>query len=353
MTSCERITRLLNHQTPDRIGIYDHYWWEAIERWHREGLPEKIEPPDYFEMDIAEIAFDTSFQLPERVVCEDESFKTVLTSWGYIERTFKDHQTTPQYLEFACKTQEEWYGKYKDLVKTNEKRLGDTEQKRRQLNQFRERGKYVCLSQLEAFEAAWRMIGMENLLVSIAADREWIADIFMTYTDMVIETAEVFIERVGKPNGFWAWGDIGYRNAMLFSPASYRELLMPSHRKLFDYAHRHGLKVIYHGCGNHNESLPLLIEAGIDCIQPLEVKAGNDLLAYKRKYGDRISFMGGIDVRKLAGAWDECEEELRTKISEAKKGGGYIYHSDHSVVPEISWERYQRIIQLAAEVGRY
>lgn len=98
MTSCERITRLLNHQTPDRIGIYDHYWWEAIERWHREGLPEKIEPPDYFEMDIAEIAFDTSFQLPERVVCEDESFKTVLTSWGYIERTFKDHQTTPQYL---------------------------------------------------------------------------------------------------------------------------------------------------------------------------------------------------------------------------------------------------------------
>jgi uroporphyrinogen decarboxylase len=353
VTSRERISKLLNHETPDRIGIYDHYWWEAIERWRREGLPESVEPPDYFEMDIAEIGFDSSFQFPEKVIFEDQGFKVVQTSWGYTERTFKDHQTTPQFLEFACKTRQEWFGKYRDLMMPSESRLGDIREKLSQLERFRERGKYVCLSQLESFEAAWRMIGMDNLLMSMAADPEWINDVFMTYTDMLIGTAEMFFEKIGKPNGFWAWGDIGYRNAMLFSPKMYRELLMPAHAKLFGFAHRNGLKVIYHGCGNQTESLPLLIESGIDCIQPLEVKAGNDLPAFKKEYGDKISFMGGIDVRKLGGTWEECEEELKTKISVAKTGGGYIYHSDHSVIPQVSWERYRKIIDLAADLGKY
>jgi hypothetical protein len=44
---------------------------------------------------------------------------------------------------------------------------------------------------------------------------------------------------------------------------------------------------------------------------------------------------------KLCGPADECEAELREKITLAKQGGGYMYHSDHLVPPEVSFARYQ------------
>ena len=42
-----------------------------------------------------------------------------------------------------------------------------------------------------------------------------------------------------------------------------------------------------------------MIEAGIDCLQVIEIKAGMDLLLIHKLYGDKIALMGGIDVRVL------------------------------------------------------
>jgi uroporphyrinogen decarboxylase len=101
------------------------------------------------------------------------------------------------------------------------------------------------------------------------------------------------------------------------------------------------------------EAVPELIDAGFDCLQPLEVKAGMDLVGLKRNYGDRLSFMGGIDVRTMRAEPNVIEEEIRAKIPEAKKGGGYIYHSDHSVPDDISFEQYRRVLELVAHYGSY
>ena len=79
-----------------------------------------------------------------------------------------------------------------------------------------------------------------------------------------------------------------------------------------------------------------------------------DLIELKKTYGDVLAFMGGIDVRKMAADDPrEIEEEIRTKITFAKKGGGYIYHSDHSVPDNVSFERYKYVIELVRRYGRY
>jgi uroporphyrinogen decarboxylase len=100
------------------------------------------------------------------------------------------------------------------------------------------------------------------------------------------------------------------------------------------------------------ELIPYLIDAGFDCLQPLEVKAGMDLLELKPEYGDKISFMGGIDVRKMTDPV-AIEEEISRKFEVAKKGGGYIYHSDHSIPKNISFEDYNRVISLVKKYGKY
>ena len=64
--------------------------------------------------------------------------------------------------------------------------------------------------------------------------------------------------------------------------------------------------------------------------------------------------MGGIDVRVIAeGTDEELVEEIRSKLTVAREQGGYIYHSDHSVPDNVSFERYTRTIELVLEYGRY
>ena len=81
-------------------------------------------------------------------------------------------------------------------------------------------------------------------------------------------------------------GDIAYNKGMLFSPEMYRDLIMPLHKELLG---RLGDYVIYHTDGLLTGCLPLLLEAGIRGINPVEVKAGNDFFDIVDRYGERMS----------------------------------------------------------------
>ena len=102
-----------------------------------------------------------------------------------------------------------------------------------------------------------------------------------------------------------------------------------------------------------DEVLPLLMEAGITAIQPVEAKAGNDVRRLKRDYGKNLVFVGNIDVQKMAGSKKEIEEEIKGKVLAAKEKGGYIFHSDHSVPPSVSFENYKYVIEMVRKYGAY
>lgn len=122
------------------------------------------------------------------------------------------------------------------------------------------------------------------------------------------------------------------------SPAMYEALIMPSHKKLFDYAHSKGLKVVVHSCGFVEPLVPGLVAAGMDCLQAMEVKAGMDVLRIAKQFGDRISFCGNLDIRIIASN-DRAliDAELNRKIPPIlKMGSGFILHSDHSIPPEVN-----------------
>ena len=101
------------------------------------------------------------------------------------------------------------------------------------------------------------------------------------------------------------------------------------------------------------EALSLLIETGITAIHPLEAKAGNDVRKLKKIYGKSLVFVGNIDVRKMSGTREEIEEEIRSKILVARENGGYLYHSDHSVPPSVSFENYKYVMEMVKKYGEY
>ena len=97
----------------------------------------------------------------------------------------------------------------------------------------------------------------------------------------------------------------------------------------------------------------MFVLAGFTCLDPLEVKAGMNLIELKKNFGDKLAFMGGIDVRAMADSNPAVIEEEIQKIIVAKQGGGYIFHSDHSIPDNVSFQQYQRVIELVREYGRY
>ena len=73
----------------------------------------------------------------------------------------------------------------------------------------------------------------------------------------------------------------------------------------------------------------------------------------KKIYGKDLIFVGNIDVMKMSGTNEEIEEEVRSKVLAAKENGGYLYHSDHSVPPSVSFENYKYVMEMVNKYGKY
>jgi uroporphyrinogen decarboxylase len=134
----------------------------------------------------------------------------------------------------------------------------------------------------------------------------------------------------------------------------YREIILPGHVKTVQWVKAKGLPVIMHSCGYVEPLVPGMIEAGVDCLQVIEVKAGMDLLKLYRNFGDRLSFMGGIDVRVLYNNdKSEIDAELESKIPIVKGNFGYVLHSDHSIPSNVTHDTYQYVIDRGLSLGAY
>ena len=74
-----------------------------------------------------------------------------------------------------------------------------------------------------------------------------------------------------------------------------------------------------------------------------------DLVALRQRYGQRLTFFGGIDAVKMAGPSTDLENELRQKVPLAREGG-YIFHSDHSCPPTVNLQRYHWLLSRARAI---
>jgi uroporphyrinogen decarboxylase len=165
---------------------------------------------------------------------------------------------------------------------------------------------------------------------------------------------EILFAEEGYPDGIWYYEDMGFKERPFMSLDMYRQIIQPAHTRTISFAHSHSLPVVMHSCGMVAPLLPGMVEAGIDCLQVIEVKAGMDLLALYRDFGDRLSFMGGIDVRVMyENDRREIDAELSSKIPVVKQNYGYVLHSDHSIPWTVEHDTYRYFIDKGLSLGTY
>ena len=347
MTHKERFLNAIARKPVDLLPCGDGLWGETARKYIEQGkLEEGEDHTDHFDMSwrgggwlnsCADLDFEAE------VVEETEETILKLDGNGAQLRYWKNKSGTPEHVDFTVKERAAWAEITKPhLVEVDRRRI-PFEGYRDQRRKAAEENRAFNWSGVAPFEQMHPVCGHEYMLMGMALDPEWVKDMVQTYADFTIMHQEILFEEEGPPDAFWYCEDMGFKEKPFMSPTMYEDIVEPGHKKLFDYAHSLGCKVVVHSCGYVEPLVPGLIRAGMDCLQAMEVKAGMDLRTLAKRFGDQISFCGGIDIRILASNdFDAINEELDRKIKPVlEMGSGYVLHSDHSIPPEVEHDTLQ------------
>lgn len=356
LTGRERVNRMLARRDHDRVPRHDTFWPETITRWQREGLQWDLHDVlRLLESDFQVLCWSWPAPFPRRrdVLEQDAETEVVRDAWGGVSRFWRGRSGTPEHIGFGCDSREAWERTYRPSLLAAPVQI-DVDLAWCRFRDARLLGRWTYLSGVEGFEALRRLIGDEAFLVGMVEDPDWVRDIVAVHTDLVLREFEAVLARGVEPDGLWIYGDMAYNHSTICSPAMYRAIVWPQHRRMADWAHARGMKFIYHTDGNVHGVLADYVAAGFDCFQPIEAKAGMDIREFAPRFGDRLAMFGNIDVMKMAtNDLAVIEEEIRGKFAAGMATRGYAYHSDHSVPPQVSWDTYRGIIRLVDQYGGY
>lgn len=351
LSTRERMRRALVGELPDRIPLCEiSIWPETIARWRQEGLPEDSDAISWLGMDRIHICgLDCSLRLPTEVLEETEDKRIVRDADGVTIIQFKNRTAAPRRVDYLIRTPDDWL-KYRGRLEATAERVpqgyGEI------VERSRREDFWLVVSPREPVWWVLMTMGFEGAL-EMMMDRPDVVEEMVRYvTDVNLALLDMVVE-IGKPDALWHFADLCYKNGMLFSPRLFREIVLPHLKRVTEACWARGIVPMYHCDGCVEEFVPLLIEAGYSCVQPLEARAGNDVRRLKPLYGERITLFGNISVERLSGSVEEAEAEVEAKVRAAAPGGRYIFHSDHSVPPTVPLANYRRAVEAARRIGRY
>lgn len=369
LAKLDRINKALRHEEPDRVPISDFFWGSFVKRWRKDlNLPDNAEPYSYYNLDwvVTTPNMDPHIR-PFETIRENKIEVVVKTGFGATLRKRFDFQM-PEFMAFEVDTIEkleafEFEDPYDsrryfaagdnqiagvgDGFERNSPPWVKTVQKLH--SDFPVYGSII-----ECSECLTRLVGQENTLWwmgmypdELGACINKIGQFYLDCTKAQIIAAD------GLLDGMVIWGDVAFKQTMLFDPEYWRQYFKPWVKAMIDECHKNNLPVIYHGCGNVSLIFEDFIEMGLDAYNPLEVKADMDALRLKKLYGNQIGYCGNSDIQVWeTGDLDLIKRETLKKLN-AAKGGGFIFQSDHSVSSGVSGQTYDFIVKLVRQYGNY
>jgi len=361
----QRLRAALSHQEGDRVPVGEAFWTGFIllckEKWGGD-----FDPYRFFDLDYIIISpnMDPHIQ-PFKVVSQSGEDIVVKTGFGATIRR-SGALPMPSFEAFSVNRPEEMADfALDDPADPRRFYQGGDDQLNcvgdalaRDIPSWDERLKpyvedfAIFGSVCEPYEYLWRIIGSEHALLWMGTDPELLAAFINRIGEFQLALARAEITAAkGRICGMYIWGDVAYRNGMFFSPRLWREMFKPHVKALIDLCHAHGLMTIYHGCGNARAIFDDLVEIGLDAYNPLEAKAGLDVVELKKRYAGSLAFVGNVDVRVLeSGDAEAIRREVLYKL-QAARGGGWVFQSDHSISSAVAPESYALAVRTLREHG--
>ena len=352
MTTHERFTRMFQHRQADRIPIIDSPWRSTVERWWREGMPQNVDWTDYFGCDHRVIlGVDTSPRYPVKVLEETDEYSIATSGWGVTMKNWKHANSTPAFLNFTITDPDSWAAAKKRMTPSRDRI--DWARLEKEYRTWRQKGYWLECGFWFGYDVlqGW-IVGTERMLMALADKPDWCVEMFNCCLDMSIAQFEMILDAGYKFDAMHWCDDLGYKHHQFMSMRMYRKLLKPVHERAIDWAHSKGMYACMHSCGDVHALVPEWVEMGLDCLDPLEVKAGMNPVDLKEQFGDKLVLRGGIN----AVLWDNLDAilaEMEKTVPTLKQDGGYVFSSDHSVPSSVSLANFRHIIEKAKQLGAY
>lgn len=337
LTSEQRVLRALQRQEPDRIP---HFEWLVDGRVRRVLHPE-CATANEFALRVGQDA----------VIVEPFFSKTPvgpgrwLSEWGYITQDTEEEHGIEVESPIQTMADLDAYippdihapGRYSAIEQA--------------VANFPGKAVIVHLNDVFSLPRYW--MGMENLLMAIVEDPDLVGCLVDLSVRLNLEMAREVAARGVKI--VYTGDDYAGNHGPLMSPRHFRNLFFPGLCRVVQGFKESGLMVIKHTDGNLWPILDLIVESGIDCLDPIDPLAGMDLAAVKAQYGDRIALKGNVDCAQLMtfGTPEQVAEATRNAICQAAPGGGFILSSSNSIHSSVKPENYLAMLRTLEQYGRY
>jgi uroporphyrinogen decarboxylase len=371
MTPRERFRAALLFGAPDKVPFSPGGPREStLAVWRQQGLPEGV---DYYDtlLDILGIAREdsgpqvglgVSFQMIptfEEKVLEHKDGHYIVRDWmgaiteisdefdyTYI-RSAKDF-VTRKWHKFPVESREDWEEMKTRFEPNTPGRFPEDFDAR--CEALRNRDYVISLRFNGPFWQLREWLGFENLCMMMIEDPEFVQEMIDFWLEFVSQTMAPILKKA-EVDCVGVSEDMAYKAHSMISPNMVRQFLFPSYQRWASEIAASGCPIFdMDSDGYIGELIPIWIEAGIHCCDPIEVAAGNDIVEFRRLFGKKMAYRGGIDKRAIAKGGKVMEEELMRVVPPLLKEGGFIPGCDHGVPPDISWPDFIEYARLLAKL---
>lgn len=343
MTSRERVLAVLQRQEPDRVP---HFEW-LVDRKVRDALLPGCQDANEFAVRMGQDAVVVDLNFSKEALGDGRSLSGRYRSeWGYIgQKTQEEHGVEVEspirtLADFERYAPPDPYapGRYA-AIETALETYGKTHA--------------VIVHLNDVFSLPRYLMGMENLLMAIAADPQLVQALVDMSVDINLKMAEEIARR--GVQFVYTGDDVAATKGPLMSPRHFRQLFYPGLCRVMRGFKELGLYVIKHTDGNLWPILDMIVDAGIDCLDPIDPIAGMDLTEVKAKYGDRIAVKGNVDCAELMtfGSPEETAQATREALRKGMPGGGFILSSSNSIHSGVKPENYLAMLWTLQQHGAY
>jgi hypothetical protein len=373
MNPRERYLQTIFFGHPDKVPLSPGGPREStLAAWHEQGLPANQHWHDALmavigiELDVTQpktdlgVSFIMIPTFEEKVLSHEHGHYIVQDWMGAITeisdvydytyiRSAKDF-VTRKWHSFPVKTRKDWEEKIKWRYNPHAETRFPVDFDIR-CQQLQQRDYVLGLTFSGPFWQLREWCGMEGLCLMMIEQPDLVMDMVAFWRDFVLATLTPVLTQA-PPDWIQFNEDMAYKMHSMISPAMVRRFLLPTWQDWI-----HAIKaasphtaVLMDSDGYVGELIPLWVEVGFDACTPMEVAAGNDIVAFRQQYGKKIAFLGGIDKRALAKGGIIMSQELQRVVPPLLKSGGYIPSCDHGVPPDISWSNF---IEYTRKLAQY
>lgn len=357
MNGLERFIAVMDYKPVDKVPNYEAgVWGQTVDVWQKEGLDitkvswDWFTGDEYFGMDKRWFFPVNLGMMPAFEYCVLEStdrYEIIRDSEGRTRRALKEgtaHGTRmcmDEYLRFPVENIEDFRQIKKRFIADIDKRYPAGWDTPGEIEKLRNRTIPLIFGQnCSTLGFYWRardFMGTEGVSYALYDQPELMHEMMEFIADFTIEMSRPFFAVTGCEY-VMINEDMSMKNGPLISPAKYREFIWPHMRRLVDFYKRNGVRYVFVDTdGNCEALLPLLIDAGVDGIWPLERVAGMDPVRIRKEFGRELRLFGAVDKMELAKGKKAIDEHLRSLVPLIEEGG-FIPTVDHTVPPDVSLE---------------